>query len=173
MRLHLTRGFAFTILLLAIAPGGCLASAQGAAVTIYTPYRTAAQQLAEYSGLSNSQPAWGRIFDGEQELAKMRTSRFVTFQIPAGVHVFSARFDIQHHAGKKNTLNLDLKEGGHYYLRFTAIAKDLVTIELDLKETECAVAAHESEKSRPLEEKYVPVQARSLLLKQALMPACP
>jgi hypothetical protein len=173
LRLRLTRRIALAIFVLAVALSGRLASAQGAAVTIYTPYRTATQQLAEDSGWSKSQPAWGRVFDGEQELATMRTSRFVTFQIPAGLHVFSARFDIQHHAGKKNTLNLDMKEGARYYLRFTSTAKDIVTTELDLKETECAVAVHESEKSRPLEVKYVPAEARRLLLKQASMPACP
>lgn len=171
--LRLTRRIALATFVLAVALSDSLASAQGAAVTIYTPYRTATQQLAEDSGWSKSQPAWGRVFDGEQELATMRTNRFVTFQIPAGLHVFSARFDIQHHAGRKNTLNLDLKEGARYYLRFTATAKDLVTIELDLKETECAVAAQESEKSHPLEEKYVPAEVRRLLLKQASMPACP
>lgn len=145
---------------------------QTATLTLYTPYRTGWQQLGEDSGWEKSEPSWGRIFDGDQELVQLRTSRYVTFQLTAGTHVLSARFNIQHHAGKKQVLTLDLKPEGHYYVRFTAKSKNYFGMELDLNQVDCGLAAEESVKSRPLELKYVTSEAKKHLSNEGVSPQC-
>jgi hypothetical protein len=145
---------------------------QTATLTLYTPYRTGWEQLGEESGWAKSEPSWGRIFDGDQELVQLRTSRYATFQLPAGKHVLSARFSIQHHAGKKQVLTLDLKPEGRYYVRFTAKSKNYFGMELDLTEVDCGLAAKESIKSRPLELKYVTSEAQKHLSNENVLPQC-
>jgi hypothetical protein len=58
----------------------------------------------------------GQIFDGSNRLASLTAGHFVTFQLPAGKHIFGANTWLSPVQTGGGHLALDLIAGQHYYL---------------------------------------------------------
>lgn len=165
------RRFPFLALAFLLLACPLLTFSQTATVTFYTPFVTPSHLVGQFTGLGKTAPALGRIYDGDRTLAHIVPNRFVTFQLPAGQHVFSAMAQVPRRPDKEHLVPVELKAGEHYFFQLTNKNRTFL-IETDLAAVDCATAAKESMKSLPLDPKDVSEDLRSLLSPANALPAC-
>jgi len=115
----------------------------------------------------------GALFDGDQPLAYIRRGRFVTFRLSPGTHIFSASF--HNHPAANSQLTLDLLANGSYFVRAVAESRGVVVVDSPkglLSSVSCQTAHQEAEKTRPLESKHIPQDARAMWNAVSMIPPC-
>lgn len=110
-------------------------------------------------------PFRGKLFDGDHRLAEVVPGRFVSFNFPAGDHVFSAGL---RQLDDKTALHLTVKDGERYCIRLTekytnTILTPVSFTEGFLDEVDCQRAAKEAQDAKPIESKHVPNAVRASL----------
>ena len=120
---------------------------------------------------------YGNLFDAEQPLAYIEHGRFLTLRLAAGIHKFSATISA-HHPDKESLLTIDMKPGGHYFVRASSNQKNLVVVPIMfvrgiLQEVPCEAAQKEAGNAKPVSAKHVVRNVRSLLNPITSFPACP
>jgi hypothetical protein len=166
-----------TFLALTVAVLMCrFAVAQKATVTFCSPPEKIAHQALDAVAVDGSMPFFGNLFDGDHRLAHLSRGNFVSFELPAGQHVFSGT--TKDHASKQYTLTLDVKTGGQYFVRLmskshSAIVVPVLFVEPQLESVACSTAVNENARSQPLEAKHVSKDAQALVVRAANSLSCP
>jgi hypothetical protein len=128
---------------------------------------------------------YGVIFDGDTRLAYFNKvvygivadpgQRFLTIQLPAGSHTFSASYSSKHPADNSQ-LTIDLAPGGRYFIRTESAFRGFPGVYESergvLTPVTCQVAHKEAPKAVPVEAKKVGPAFQKNLLPDTHIPDC-
>ena len=112
----------------------------------------------------------GRIFEGDHQIAFMEPSRFVTFHLAPGTHVFSAVSWMNKSANHGAHLTLNLEANQHYFVETGTLA---VGPPFVIRQVPCGRAALENAHTAPLEFAHLRPDGRSIAVNDVSFPACP
>ena len=167
MRLAL---FALALPLVALAQ-------EPATVTVYTPggnFRGTGRDAVTLSiGKNTAAPSEGWFFDNDVELTKLMPHQYATFQLPAGVHSFSAA-----NAKKPKTTEpskVTLEPGKHYFLQMTTSKSGAYIVQSfhsHVAVVPCEQAREEADTNHPVKIRLVEKDARSKLVDSTYFPRC-
>lgn len=111
----------------------------------------------------------GRIFDGDRQLAFMETSRFITFRVSPGAHLFSAVSWMNKNADHGAHLTLSLEASQHYFVEVgtTTLGPPFV-----IRQVPCEKAASENPHIQSLEAKHLKPAGLSIAVNEPVFPSC-
>jgi len=147
------------VLFIAAAGFPFTCTAQTGTVTFYSYALTVKQQFASAAkpiGGKGSFTGW--LYDGKQRMAHASRGRFMSFQLPAGEHDFSASYRSKQPGS--TPLHLVIEAGKHYCVRLTAkiLTPQIVPIVLldgKIEAPSCTQAFEEAGKYRRIDLKRV------------------
>jgi hypothetical protein len=151
------------------------ALAQDALVTFYTH---GSRLKGGLPGTKNG-IYFGGIYDGDQQLfsfyegVAVKNNRFVTLQMPAGNHTFSASYkkkpsDEQH-------IQIALELGKHYFFRAQSESSGVIVWEFEkgrLDQVSCSTAQIEAAEAKPLVAKHVTPALKTMSVHEQSIPTC-
>ena len=114
----------------------------------------------------------GRIMDEYDQLAMLTSDRFVTFNLDAGEHTFSANSWVMPRPEAGGHLKIDLAPGKHYYI--AAYQQPLYVVSrFWLKERTCEEAREENKNTKPLDPKHLKDYGGPRVISETSFPVCP
>jgi hypothetical protein len=134
------------------------------------------------SGLPGSKHGvfFGAVYDGDERLLVfkegifLKNNRFAIFELPAGLHTFSASYN--KHPSKDHPLQIDLKAGQNYFVRAQSESSGILVVEIEhgrLDRTTCEDAHLETLNAKPLPAKAISSTASGEWLRDQSIPDCP
>jgi hypothetical protein len=141
----------------------CFASsstAQTGTVTFYSIDLSAAKQVQTALSPVGTVAFTGWLFDNSKRVAHATRGRFMTFQLPAGLHNFSVPYKSKG-PGKKpcqpmDCLHLDVESGKKYCVRLSAkdvnpIVVPIMFLDSRIEQVSCGVASQEAGKYKRID----------------------
>jgi hypothetical protein len=155
--------FSFRLLLLAMAVLTSSCIAQTGTVTFYSVGTTMRGGVAIAVVPAGKEPFTGWLFDGKQRLAHAQSGHFMTFDLPAGPHSFSATYKSD--LPGLTVLQLNVERNQHYCFRLSAnyvnyIVLPIQHVDSRIDQVTCQQAFQEAGTSKPLSSKRVDATAR-------------
>jgi hypothetical protein len=138
-------------------------------VSFYSPTFPVKDQLKTSVSPITHIPLRGKLFDGDRRVADFTPGRFLTLNVPAGVHVFSVGL---RHPQSDASLSLVVKAGERSCVRLTEKYLNLIVIPTGfvtgfVEEVNCNDAKKETEGSKAIETKHVATDVLPLLSKSS------
>ncbi len=155
-----------TALFLALAAAFCVhpCAAQTGTVTFYSIDLSVGKQIKTALTPVGTVAFTGWLFDGDKKMVHAARGRFMTFQLPAGLHVFTVPWKSKG-PGKKpcmprDCLRLDVAGGNRYCVRLSAkdvntIVAPLMFLDSRIEEVPCQEALQEAGKYKRIDLKRV------------------
>jgi hypothetical protein len=151
------------------------AFAQDALVTFYTH---GSRMKGGLPGTKNG-IYFGKIYDGDQQLfsfyegVAVKNNRFVTLQMPAGNHNFSASYKKK--PSDEHRIQIELEPGKHYFFRAQSESSGVIVWEFEkgrLDQVSCSTAQSEAAEAKPLVAKQMTPALKTMSVHQQSIPTC-
>jgi hypothetical protein len=116
----------------------------------------------------------GWLFDGNQPIGFVQPKHFLTLRLSTGPHIFSASFSAKHPA-ENSKLQIDLAEGGRYFVRVQAEWRGVLVLEsrkgrLDV--VTCQIAQLEATNAPSSDTKRIMPEMRDKVVSGPSIPPC-
>lgn len=121
----------------------------------------------------------GGIYDGDQQLFSffegkiIKNNRFVTLQMPAGNHNFSASY--KKNPSNEKHIQIALEPGKHYFFRAQSKSSGVIVWEFEkgrLDQVSCTTAQSEAAEAKPLTAKHITPALKTMSVHEQSIPTC-
>jgi hypothetical protein len=146
--------------------------AQTGTVTFYSIDLSVKKQVKTALAPVGTVAFTGWLFDGDERLAHATRGRFMSFQLLAGPHDFTALYKAKGPGNKPcqsmDCLHLEVESGGHYCVRLSAKDKNMIVVPIvfldsRIEQVSCQEASQEASKYKRIDLKRVEPPIRSAL----------
>lgn len=110
--------------------------------------------------------------DEYDTLAMLQPGHFVTFNLDAGPHTFTANSWVLPRPEGGAHLEISLIAGKHYYIG-TYLEPLLIAFKFRIEESDCQDAQEDNKRTKPLDRKHIREYGASRVVAEASFPACP
>ena len=116
----------------------------------------------------------GRIYEGDHQLAHLQPSRFVTFAVTPGSHIFAANSMTSKTSEGGGTLTLDIQSGQHYFVQASIkVSSNIMELAFVLKQVPCTEAQTTNKKSKAASDKDLFPEGAKIVVPDTTFPECP
>jgi hypothetical protein len=140
------------------------ASAQPGFVTFYSISLSAKKQVKVALAPTGTVAFTGWLLDGDKKMAHATRGRFMTFQLPQGIHDFGAYYKVGDPRTRTcpavDCLHLNVESGKHYCVRLSAKDRNAIVVPImfldsRIEQVSCQVAFEEAGKYKQTDLKRV------------------